>query len=124
MLGIAPGDGDDLALEKLDAWLCDLKEMQIRDGLHIFGKSPDGGLLTDLTVALARIKRGEGVGEDSLHRAIARDAGLSKKYPSPTRPHRGRGSNPQHMWIPRSLKLVLRPLASPPCGEGLGRDFV
>jgi cobaltochelatase CobN len=75
--GIAPGDDDDLALEKLDAWLCDLKEMQIRDGLHIFGKSPEGGLLTDLTVALARIKRGDRPGEDSLHRAIARDLGLS-----------------------------------------------
>ncbi|MCZ4289232.1 cobaltochelatase subunit CobN [Hoeflea alexandrii] len=89
--GIAPGDDDDLALEKLDAWLCDLKEMQIRDGLHIFGKSPEGGLLTDLTVALARIKRGEGPGEDSLHRAIARDLGLSKKDPSPTPPHKGEG---------------------------------
>jgi cobaltochelatase CobN len=74
--GIAEGDDDDLALEKLDAWLCDLKEMQIRDGLHIFGKSPEGGLLTDLTVALARIKRGETPGEDSLHRAIARDLRL------------------------------------------------
>lgn len=75
--GIVAGDDDDLALEKLDAWLCDLKEMQIRDGLHIFGKSPEGALLTDLTVALARIKRGETPGEDSLHRAIARDLGLS-----------------------------------------------
>ncbi|MEQ8306735.1 MAG: cobaltochelatase subunit CobN [Hoeflea sp.] len=75
--GIAEGDDDDLALEKLDAWLCDLKEMQIRDGLHIFGKSPEGGLLTDLVVALSRIKRGEGPGDDSLHRAIARDAGLT-----------------------------------------------
>ncbi|WP_417425692.1 cobaltochelatase subunit CobN [Hoeflea sp.] len=75
--GIAPDDDDDLALEKLDAWLCDLKEMQIRDGLHIFGLSPEGGLLVDLTVALARIKRGEAPGEDSLHRAIARDAGLT-----------------------------------------------
>lgn len=71
--GIVPGDDDDLALEKLDAWLCDLKEMQIRDGLHIFGLSPEGGLLIDLTVALARIKRGEAPGEDSLQRAIARD---------------------------------------------------
>jgi cobaltochelatase CobN len=75
--GIAPGDDDDLALEKLDAWLCDLKEMQIRDGLHIFGKSPEGGLLIDLTVALARIKRGEAAGEDSLQRAIARDMGFT-----------------------------------------------
>ncbi|MEM5491551.1 cobaltochelatase subunit CobN [Hoeflea sp. AS16] len=75
--GIVPGDDDDLALEKLDAWLCDLKEMQIRDGLHIFGLSPEGGLLTDLTVALARIKRGVTPGEDSLHRAMARDMGFS-----------------------------------------------
>ena len=75
--GIAPGDDDDLALEKLDAWLCDLKEMQIRDGLHIFGLSPEGSLLIDLTVALARIKRGETPGEDSLQRAIARDMGFT-----------------------------------------------
>ncbi|MGR6469083.1 cobaltochelatase subunit CobN [Rhizobium sp. PAMB 3182] len=76
--GIAKGDDDDAALEKLDAWLCDLKEMQIRDGLHIFGLAPEGRLLTDLTVALARVPRcmGEG-GDASLQRAIARDAGLS-----------------------------------------------
>ncbi|WP_394688535.1 cobaltochelatase subunit CobN [Hoeflea sp.] len=92
--GIAEGDDDDLVLEKLDAWLCDLKEMQIRDGLHIFGKSPEGSLLTDLTVALARIKRGEMPGEDSLQRAIARDLGLSSQNPSPTPPHRGEGLAP------------------------------
>ncbi|MFC3123570.1 cobaltochelatase subunit CobN [Pseudoroseomonas globiformis] len=28
------------ALARLDAWLCDVKEMQIRDGLHIFGRAP------------------------------------------------------------------------------------
>lgn len=32
-------DPDD-ALVKLDAWLCDLKELAIRDGLHVFGQSP------------------------------------------------------------------------------------
>ncbi|MGB7432489.1 MAG: cobaltochelatase subunit CobN, partial [Ahrensia sp.] len=69
--GIGAGDGDDAALEKLDAYLCDLKEMQIRDGLHIFGKAPEGRLLTDLVVALARVPSG-GIG--SLQRAIASDA--------------------------------------------------
>ncbi len=65
------------ALKKLDAYLCDLKEMQIRDGLHVFGVSPEGRLLTDLTVALARVPRGLGEGGDaSLQRAIAGDAGL------------------------------------------------
>jgi cobaltochelatase CobN len=47
--GIAGTDGEDKALEKLDAYLCDLKELQIRDGLHIFGVAPEGRLLTDLT---------------------------------------------------------------------------
>jgi cobaltochelatase CobN len=73
--GIAKTDGEEAALQKLDAYLCDLKEMQIRDGLHVFGVSPEGRLLTDLTVALARVPRGLGEGgEASLQRAIAADA--------------------------------------------------
>ncbi|KXF76922.1 hypothetical protein ATN84_13035 [Paramesorhizobium deserti] len=76
--GIHDHDSEDLALQKLDAYLCDLKEMQIRDGLHVFGQSPEGRLLTDLLVALARVPRGTVNEADmSLQRAIARDAGLS-----------------------------------------------
>ncbi|MBN9982410.1 cobaltochelatase subunit CobN, partial [Rhizobium laguerreae] len=60
--GIAEGESEGEALKKLDAYLCDLKEMQIRDGLHVFGVSPEGRLLTDLTVALARVPRGLGEG--------------------------------------------------------------
>ena len=76
--GIARGESEGEALKKLDAYLCDLKEMQIRDGLHVFGVSPEGRLLTDLTVALARVPRGLGEGGDaSLQRAIAGDVGLS-----------------------------------------------
>lgn len=72
--GISKGEAEDQALEKLDAYLCDLKEMQIRDGLHIFGLAPEGRLLTDLVVALARVPRGQGEGGDaSLQRAIAGD---------------------------------------------------
>ncbi len=72
--GIEKSDGEDAALQKLDAWLCDLKEMQIRDGLHVFGVAPEGRLLTDLCVALARVPRrlGEG-GDASLQRAISAD---------------------------------------------------
>ncbi|QND13821.1 cobaltochelatase subunit CobN [Rhizobium leguminosarum bv. trifolii] len=76
--GIAKGESEGEALKKLDAYLCDLKEMQIRDGLHVFGVSPEGRLLTDLTVALARVPRGLGEGGDaSLQRAIAADARLN-----------------------------------------------
>ncbi len=77
--GIEKRDSDEKALEKLDAYLCDLKEMQIRDGLHIFGVAPEGRLLADLTVALARVPRGLGEGGDqSLQRAIALDSGLGR----------------------------------------------
>ncbi len=81
--GIEKGEAEDSALQKLDAYLCDLKEMQIRDGLHIFGVSPSGRMLTDLTVALARVPRGLGEGRDqSLQRAIAHDLDLARAAPS------------------------------------------
>ncbi|WP_371154915.1 cobaltochelatase subunit CobN [Jannaschia sp. 2305UL9-9] len=65
--------GDDGDLAKLDAYLCDLKEAQIRDGLHIFGQSPVGRLETDLLQALLRLPRGD---RASLTRAIADDLDL------------------------------------------------
>ena len=42
--GIETGGADDEyeALSKLDNYLCELKEMQIRDGLHIFGRGAGG----------------------------------------------------------------------------------
>jgi cobaltochelatase CobN len=68
---------EDRDLQKLDAYLCDLKEAQIRDGLHILGKSPEGRLETDLLVALTRVPRGLGEGGDrSLIRALAKDFGF------------------------------------------------
>jgi cobaltochelatase CobN len=75
--GISSDDAADDALSKLDNYLCELKEMQIRDGLHIFGRAPEGGQLTDLLVALTRLPRGDGTGGDaSLIRALASDLDL------------------------------------------------
>ncbi|MEI7600244.1 MAG: cobaltochelatase subunit CobN [Aestuariivirga sp.] len=71
------GDAD-ADLQRLDAFLCDLKEAQIRDGLHILGASPEGRLETDLLVALTRVPRGLGEGGDqSLIRALAADLKFS-----------------------------------------------
>lgn len=76
-IGISVDESEEDALAKLDGYLCELKELQIRDGLHVFGESPTGKLLTDLLVALVRVPRGSGEGSDaSLHRAIAADFGL------------------------------------------------
>ncbi|MFC0205718.1 cobaltochelatase subunit CobN [Novosphingobium soli] len=73
----ATGDGDD-ALSAIDNYLCELKELQIRDGLHVFGHSPQGRLRRDLLVALARAPRGyDGPGQASLLRAMAQDFALA-----------------------------------------------
>jgi cobaltochelatase CobN len=74
--GIAAGESDDAALGKLDAYLCELKEMQIRDGLHVFGRAPAGEQLTDLLVALTRLPRGPAPEQASLIRALADDLAL------------------------------------------------
>ncbi|WP_288938103.1 cobaltochelatase subunit CobN [uncultured Roseovarius sp.] len=71
------GNDDETDLAKLDAYLCELKEAQIRDGLHIFGQSPEGAQERDLAIALLRVPRGEGKGsEASLIRALAVDCGV------------------------------------------------
>ena len=72
--GVTEGDDADSRLQKLDEYLCELKESQIRDGLHIFGTSPEGTLERDLVIALARAPRAAGKGGDaSLLRALAAD---------------------------------------------------
>jgi len=72
-LGVS--DGTEIAefLTRADGYLCELKEAQIRDGLHVFGRCPEGRLLRDLAVAIARLPGPERLG---LTRAIARDWGL------------------------------------------------
>ncbi|MER9305027.1 cobaltochelatase subunit CobN [Mesorhizobium sp. M0496] len=39
--GVARTDAPDEALRRIDAWLCDLKDFAIKDGLHIYGRAPD-----------------------------------------------------------------------------------
>ncbi|MBC3466525.1 cobaltochelatase subunit CobN [Pseudomonas sp. RW10S2] len=73
------GQLDDAAvwLPRLDTYLCDLKESQIRDGLHVFGQSPQGRLRSDTLLALLRVDRGDGRGGNaSLLRALARALAL------------------------------------------------
>jgi cobaltochelatase CobN len=57
----------------LDRSLCELKEAQIRDGLHILGQCPTENQLRDLVIAIARYPQAGRVG---LSRAIAEDLGF------------------------------------------------
>ncbi|WP_462381584.1 cobaltochelatase subunit CobN [Pseudomonas sp. Marseille-QA0892] len=61
-------------LNRTDTYLCELKESQIRDGLHVFGESPAGRLERDTLLALARYGVGDGKsGNAGLVRALAQD---------------------------------------------------
>ncbi len=51
-------NNEDALLQKLDAYLCDLKEAQIRGGLHILGESPTQQNRIDTLIAMLRLPRG------------------------------------------------------------------
>ncbi|MCG8309240.1 MAG: cobaltochelatase subunit CobN [Cytophagales bacterium] len=63
---------DDL-LMKLDAYLCELKEAQIRGGLHILGACVPGDRLAELIVALHRLPQ---MGNPGITQALAMDLSL------------------------------------------------
>lgn len=83
-LGLAKPRGaeeEQQLLNKTDAYLCELKESQIRDGLHIFGQSPAGRLARDTLLALARHPVGNGQGANgSLVQAMADDLRLGADF--------------------------------------------
>jgi cobaltochelatase CobN len=60
----------DTVLNHLDRSLCELKEAQIRDGLHILGCCPSGDQLRDLIISIARHPQSGRLG---LTKAIALD---------------------------------------------------
>ena len=75
--GIEDTDDPGEKLLKLDNYLCDLKELQIRDGLHVYGASPAGELADGLLAQILRTPRGDGEEANaSLTRALARDLAL------------------------------------------------
>ena len=47
---------DDMILH-IDGWLCEIKDVQIRDGLHILGRTPTGEAELDLVLAILRARQ-------------------------------------------------------------------
>lgn len=82
--GLSPAldaEDDDALLAQLDAYLCDIKESQVRNGLHILGRLPDAPILTDMLIALLRLPRHvpgdvSHLGQYGILHAIACDHGL------------------------------------------------
>lgn len=69
--------GDDALLAELDAYLCDIKEAQIRHGLHILGALPRPDKLIDTLVALLRLPRGDSPESQGILHNLARDLNLA-----------------------------------------------
>ena len=47
---------DDMLLH-VDGWLCEIKDVQIRDGLHVLGQAPSGEAQLDLVLAILRARQ-------------------------------------------------------------------
>ncbi|MFJ9665029.1 cobaltochelatase subunit CobN [Streptomyces sp. NPDC101219] len=50
-------DGFDDFLLHVDGWLCEVKDAQIRDGLHVLGTPPDGADRVNLVLAVLRARQ-------------------------------------------------------------------
>ena len=68
--------GDDAVLNQLDAYLCDIKEAQIRHGLHVLGVLPEDSKLNDTLVALLRLPRGQEAKDQGILHNLASDLNL------------------------------------------------
>jgi cobaltochelatase CobN len=76
-LGLAerPADDEfDAAILHVDGYLCELKDAQIRGGLHVLGQAPIGEAELDLVLALTRLAQG---GVPSLRATVAARLGTS-----------------------------------------------
>jgi cobaltochelatase CobN len=67
------GDSFDELVNHIDGYLCELKDAQIRGGLHILGQAPAGEARTDLLAALTRLPQGT---VPSLRAAVAARLGV------------------------------------------------
>ena len=67
-----PEDFGEFILE-IDGYLCELKDAQIKDGLHILGDTPGGEQLIGLLCALTRLDIS---GVPSLRRSVAEALGF------------------------------------------------
>ena len=75
-LNAAAREDDNQVLEELDTYLCDIKEAQIRHGLHILGQLPEPHKVANTLIALLRLPRGEGVINQGILHALVSDFSL------------------------------------------------
>ncbi|HEX3542379.1 MAG TPA: cobaltochelatase subunit CobN, partial [Acidimicrobiales bacterium] len=75
-LGVAAapeGDDFDELILHVDGYLCELKDAQIRGGLHVLGQPPEGEAELDLVLAMTRLPQGD---VPSLRQTVAARLGV------------------------------------------------
>ncbi len=74
---VDPGSVEDLSalVQHIDGYLCEVKDIQIKDGLHVLGQAPEGEQLRGLTAAMLRLGSGDVPG---LRRAVGAAFGLDE----------------------------------------------
>ena len=68
--------GDEQILSELDTYLCEIKEAQIRHGLHRLGELPEHDKLCDTLVALLRLPRGKSAYSQGILHNLSQDMNL------------------------------------------------
>jgi cobaltochelatase CobN len=123
-----PGDDDfdDFVLH-LDGYLCEIKDVQIRDGLHVLGRAPEGDELINDILAVLRARQVFGSGQPlpGLRAAIAEWIGLDEQVllEAPGASVKAPGQAVTRAsevvdWLEATAATLLRYLAQP----GPGRD--
>ena len=83
-LDTRPGDAEfDEFVLHVDGWLCEIKDVQIRDGLHVLGEAPAGEARVNLVLAMLRARQmwaGQVAALPGLREALGlvEDAGTSE----------------------------------------------
>lgn len=93
---IDPQKNQDELLNEVDTYLCELKEAQIRHGLHRFGQLPDDHNLTETLVALTRLPRGDGRNDAGILHCLCRDLSLLSYNGSAFDPLKFDAAQPAH----------------------------
>jgi cobaltochelatase CobN len=77
--GAPDSDGFDDLILHVDGYLCELKDAQIRGGLHTLGQAPQGEVLIELVLAITRLAHGR---IPSLRASVAHELGLDHQDPA------------------------------------------
>jgi cobaltochelatase CobN len=79
-----PGDAEfDEFVLHVDGWLCEIKDVQIRDGLHVLGAAPTGEARVNLVLAMLRARQMWG-GQVAALPGLREALGLDESSPART----------------------------------------